>query len=113
MDSGSDMRIPVLFGGAPTPDDAFLVEDGADMPAGYAVGFALPAQKFGHVLACNCCSSRGPAADALTRMFRARATGAAPFFKRVRVLASAAGEEAVREAIASDVVTAARYMLIR
>ena len=109
------MRIPVLFGaGAAGSGDAWLVEDGAAMPPqGYGVRFALPAPKFGHIAGCSCCSLRGPAADALTRMFRARATGAAPFFKRVRVLTSAAGEEAVREAIASDVVTAARYMLIR
>jgi hypothetical protein len=78
--------------------------------AGYAVRFALPARKFGHGVGCACCSPRGPAADALTRMFRARATGTAPFFRNVRVLASAAGEEAVREALEGDLVTAARYV---
>ena len=111
------MRIPVLFGGAVPADaaagdkDAWLVEDGAAMPeAGYAVRFALSEQKFGHRIGCACCTLRGPAADALTRMFRARATGAAPFFRRVFILASPAGEAAVREALENDVVTAARYV---
>ncbi len=126
MDSGSDMRIPVLFGAVDTeaaaPDrDAWLVEDGAAMPAeGYAARFALPEKKFGaadpgaagpgHAIGCACCTLRGPAADALTRMFRARATGAAPYFKRVRVLASPAGEASVREALENDVVTVSRYV---
>ncbi len=108
------MRIPVVLGGGgPVREgDAWLVEDGADMPAeGYAVRFALPSVKFGHIAGCACCTLRGPAADALTRMFRARATGAAPFFNRVVVLASPAGEAAVREALSDDVVTAARYEL--
>ncbi len=107
------MRIPILIGGSAAREgDAFLVEDGADMPAGgYAVRFALGARKFGHQVGCACCTLRGPAADALTGMFRARVTGNAPFFKRVVVLASPEGEAAVREAIADDVVTAARYRL--
>ncbi len=109
MESGSDMRIPVLFGGDPGPDEAWLVEDGADMPAGYAVRFTAAA-KFGHVAGCSCCTLRGPAADALTRMFRARATGMAPFFKKIRVLASPAGQAAVRAALEEDVVTSARYV---
>lgn len=111
------MRIPILFGGSAAREgDAFLVEDGAEMPAqGYAVRFAMrfpeSGRKFGHAPGCVCCTLRGPAADALTGMFRARATGSAPFFKRVLVLASSEGEAAVREAIADDVVTAARYRL--
>jgi hypothetical protein len=113
MDFAPDMRIAVLFGDAAAEEgDAFLVEDGADMPAnGYAVRFALPERKLGHVVGCACCTLRGPAADALTGMFRARATGAAPFFKRVVVLASPAGKQAVREALTGDVVTSARYRL--
>jgi hypothetical protein len=121
MKSAPDMRIPVLFGrpmhtGGGEANDAWLVEDGATMPPdGYAVRFALPAQKFGaagsgHSIGCACCTLRGPAADALTRMFRERAIGAAPFFKRIRVLASPAGEAAVRDALQGDVVTAARYV---
>jgi hypothetical protein len=109
MLQATDMRIPILFGIQPETGDATLVEDGQDMPAGgYAMRFSLPAT-LGHKLGCACCTLRGPAADALGRMFRARATGAAPFFKRVVVLASASGEAAVREALARDVLTAARY----
>ncbi len=113
MDAASDMRIPILFGGQVEPGDAWLVEDDAEMPAqGYAVRFTLPAQRFGaagHAPGCSCCTLRGPAADALTRMFRDRATGTSPFFKQVRVLASPAGQAAVREALVNDVVTAARF----
>ncbi|OYV32961.1 MAG: hypothetical protein B7Z81_12040 [Acidocella sp. 20-61-6] len=108
MQSGTDMRIPVVFGGQARPDEAVLVEDGQNMPAqGYALRFSrgLP----GHALGCACCTLRGPAADALGKLFRERATGAAPFFKQVRVLASAAGEAMVRDAIAEDIVTRARY----
>ncbi len=106
------MRIPIILGGEPAPGDAFLVEDGADMPdAGYAVRFALGAAKPGHFAGCACCTLRGPAADALTAMFRARATGAAPFFSRVVVLASPEGAAAVRAALHDDVVTQARFRL--
>jgi hypothetical protein len=102
------MRIELVFGGEPGPEDAALVEDGHAMPeTGYAVRFALAA--FGHAPGCACCTLRGPAADALGRMFRARATGAAPFFRRVMVCASEAGVAAVREAVATDVVTMARF----
>jgi hypothetical protein len=90
-----------------------LIENGLEPPIpGYAEHFKLPRAKFGHVIGCNCCTPRGPAADALARLYRARATGAAPFFKSVMVLATAAGEAAVREAIAGDVLTAARYRLL-
>ena len=104
------MRIPILIGGNPGPGDAVLVEDGQDMPeSGYAVRFALGLP--GHPLSCACCTLRGPAADALGRLFRERATGVAPFFARVVVLASPAGGDAVRQAVAEDVVTRARYRL--
>ena len=106
------MRIPVLFGSARTEaDDAYLAEGGAPAASGYVERFTLPPAKFGHVQGCTCCTPRGPAAEALARLFRARATGAAPFFKRVIVIASPVGEAAVREAIARDVVTAARFSL--
>ncbi len=105
------MRIPILFGIPPHADDAVLVEDGQTMPQeGYTVRFSRPATP-SHPLGCTCCTPRGPVADALGRLFRARATGAAPFFKRVVVVASPAGETAVREALAGDVMTAARYRL--
>jgi G3E family GTPase len=82
------------------------------MPAtGYAVRFALGPGQPGHLAGCACCTLRGPAADALTTMFRARATGAAPFFTRVVVLASPDGQAAVRAALTQDVVTRARFRL--
>ncbi len=102
------MRIPILFGVEPGAGDAVLVEDGHDMPAdGYAVRFTVA--QAGHVIGCACCTLRGPAADALGRMFMARARGEAPFFARVVVLASEAGVAEVRRALGEDVVTKARY----
>ena len=77
--------------------------------SGYAARFSVT--KAGHVFNCTCCTLRGPVADALSRMFRERATGVAPFFRRVTILASPDGEDAVRRAVESDVVTAARYRL--
>jgi hypothetical protein len=112
MNKASDARIPIVFGGEPSPDDAILVEDGRDMPeTGYAVRFAVAGGQPGHVIGCACCSLRGPAADALGRIFMARARGEAPFFGRVVVLASVDGETAIREALTGDVVTRARYRL--
>jgi hypothetical protein len=110
MSPTTDMRIPIIPGGSPGPEDAVLVEDGHEMPAqGFALRFAaaLP----GHIVGCACCTLRGPAADALGRLYRARATGTAPFFRRVILLASEAGEAAVRTALDQDVVTRARYRL--
>jgi hypothetical protein len=118
MNAGSDMRIPVSFGAIPTErDDAWLVEDGAGLPAadlpehGYVERFTLPVVRLGHIAGCSCCTPRGPASDALSRMFRARATGTAPFFKRVVVTASPTGEAAIRDATAGDLLTAARFRL--
>ena len=104
------MRIQVLFGGLPGAEVAVLVEEGLDPPQQvYAVRFALA--KPGHFPGCFCCPPRGPIATALGQLFRDRATGKTPFFKRLVVLASPAGEAAVREAMAGDVVTQARYRL--
>ncbi len=95
------MRIPILFGAEPGPDDAALVEDGFDMPAkGYAIRFALGLP--GHAFGCACCT---------LRMYRERATGTAPFFKRITVLASPEGQAAIRTALTSDVVAQARYRI--
>jgi len=108
MHGSTDTRIQIVMGGELRAGDAALVEDGCDMPeTGYAVRFALGLP--GHTAGCACCTLRGPAADALGRMFRERATGVAPFFSRVVVLASLEGEAAVGEALENDVLTKARY----
>ena len=112
MKNDSEPRIPVLFGAQPAEmDDAFLAEGAGPASCGYVEHFTLPPAKFGHIAGCGCCTPRGPAAAALARMFRARATGAAPFFKRVIVFASPQGEAAIREALAGDVLAASRYSL--
>jgi hypothetical protein len=112
MNQTADTRIPILLGGKPGPDDAVLVEDGKDMPkTGYAVRFALAGGKPGHMLGCACCTLRGPAADALDKMFQARARATAPYFKRVIILASPEGETAILTALDSDLVTRARFRL--
>ncbi len=103
------MRIPIFFGIPPRSDDAVLVEAGQTPPqAGYVTPFGRPAVPT-HPVGCTCCVARSPVAEILGRLFRARATGAAPFFKRLVVVASPAGETAVREALTCDVMSAARY----
>ena len=105
----SDMRIPVIFGGDVAPDDAVLIEgDAPAPPAAWVERFHLPANPL-HGVGCACCAPRGPAADALARLFLARARGDSAFFRRVVVLAGAQGMEAVHTAIAADVVTGARF----
>ncbi len=105
-----DERIPVYMGGVPAPDDAVLVEDGHTMPeAGYAVRFVAP--KFGHQFGCFCCTTRGPSANAFSALYIARATGGAPYFRRVLVLASLLGEADVRSALEQDAATRARFRL--
>jgi hypothetical protein len=105
MNNGTDMRIPLFFSGTA---DTYLVEAPRTPPPGaYAAHFTLP--KPGHLIGCPCCPPRGPVSAALAALFRARATGAAPFFKSVVVLASPEGEAAVRAAVAGDVLTGARY----
>jgi len=114
MNKAADARIAISFGGKPDPNAAFLVEDGQNFPeTGYAVRFTLAGALPGHVIGCACCTLRGPAADALGRMFTARARGKAPFFDRVVVLASPPGEAAIRQALDEDVVVQARYRLQR
>lgn len=110
MYTATHPQIPVLFGASPAATDAMMIEEGQNAPkTGYFVRFALA--RAGHFPGCFCCAPRGPAAAALGQLFRDRATGKAPFFNRLIVLASPAGEAAVREALAADVTTRARYKL--
>ncbi|MDE2240314.1 MAG: hypothetical protein KGJ73_10380 [Rhodospirillales bacterium] len=105
-----DGRIPVYIGIPPGPDDAVLVEDGHAMPeAGHAMRFVAP--KLGHQPGCLCCTARGPAANAFSALYRDRATGIAPYFQRVVVLASLPGQADVKAALDQDAVTRARFKL--
>lgn len=108
----SDGRIGVRFGAAGDagPEDALLIEGKAlaDRPA--AAWFRLPVRIAAHPVGCTCCAPRGPVAEALGRLFLARARGELPWFRSVVAVAhSAAGAEAVRAALVGDVVTAARF----
>jgi hypothetical protein len=103
----ADTRIEVVFGQRPGPHDAVLAEAHHAVPPGlHAAYFAIS-----HPVGCTCCVGQSPAGAALATLFRARATGRAPFFRRVVVLASPAGEAAVRQALAQEALAMARYRL--
>jgi hypothetical protein len=109
MPLSGDNRVPVVFAPAvPGPGDAALIEGEAAAPDGRAVAYfrlspGLP------WAGCPCCAPRGPIARMLLGLFVARARGECSPFARVVVLASAAGEAAVRQALAEDVFLAGRY----
>ncbi len=65
----------------------------------------------GHLPACSCCVARSPAAAALAAAFRARATGTAPYFRRLLVLASPAGRLDIETALAQDILCQARFVV--
>ncbi len=93
-----DARVPVVFGhaGEAQDGDAVLaVESGGEAP---------------HDVGCACCAARSPAAQALGRLFAQRARGEVAFFRRVLVDGRRA-EAAVRAALQSDPVAAARFRL--
>lgn len=96
-----DARVPVVFGNGRDAQegDAVLAGDGREL-----VG------AFGHDAGCACCVTRTPAAQALGRLFMQRARGEVAFFRRVLVEGNAA-EAAVRAALRSDPVAAARFRL--
>jgi hypothetical protein len=99
-----DARIPVFFASAPVEAEgvAWLVEDAAVAPWDSRDG--------GHIAGCGCCVARSLVAEALGRLFRARAVGEVPFFTRLGVVpASPGGEAAVRQALATDGLASACY----
>lgn len=99
------MRILLRWSGTGA---AYLVEDGQDAPAGaYAVRFSAGDGR--HKPGCACCAGRSNAAEALGRIFRARATAAAPFFTELIVLASEAGQAAIHAALTEDLMARARF----
>ncbi len=111
----SDPRIPVLIGGADPGDaaTALLVEgEPAAVPGRAVAGFVLVPSR--HPLGCPCCAPRTPAARALARLFLARARGDGPAFARVLALPrTEAGATAIRDALATDLLAAARFRLAR
>lgn len=101
-----DARIAVFLAEAADParEDVFwLVEDAAAAPWAGAAG---------HAPGCACCVARGPVAEMLGRLFRARAVGEVPFFTRLgAVPAGPAGAAALRAALESDNFVSACYRL--
>ena len=111
MIQATDARLPVRFGTVDEagPETALLIEGDAPAPPGVAAArFALPGGFPRHAIGCTCCAPRGPAGEALGRLFLARARGGA-WFRAVLAVVSPAGEAAVRAALAGDALTAARF----
>jgi hypothetical protein len=109
MNVTADDRVPVRFGPSEA-GDALLVEGDAAIPAGRPVArFRLAPRLGGHAPGCACCVPRGPVAEALGRLFIARARGEVAWFRAVAVAATPAGEAAVRAALADDQLCAGRF----
>jgi len=103
------MRIGVVIGGVLTAADAVLVAGDAVVTGGVACERFSRTGNPLHGVGCACCAPRGPAAEALGRLFLARARGVVPWFSRVVVVADEIGVAAVRAALAGDAVTMARF----
>jgi hypothetical protein len=107
----TDDRVPVRFGD-PEADEAALVEGEATVRSGRAAArFRLSPAMARHAMGCACCVPRGPVAEALGRLFLARARGELAWFRSAAVLATPGGEAAVRAALAEDQVAAGRFRL--
>jgi len=105
MHPAADTRILITFTGTAS---AYLLEGENQAPQGaYSTRFTLPTTP--HIAGCTCCSPQSPAAKALALLFRARATGAAPWFTTLAIRATPAGQAAIRAALAQDQMVAARY----
>ena len=94
-----DARVPVRFGSPEEagPEDVVVME--GDLGS------------LGHVAGCACCVPRGGAGRALARLFEQRARGEVAFFRRVLIVASAQGREAVTQALREDPVASGRFRL--
>ncbi|MGC1408937.1 MAG: hypothetical protein WA864_08360 [Acetobacteraceae bacterium] len=103
--------MPVHFG-PPADGEAVLIEGDTGGTCGRpAARFRLSPALAGHAPGCACCVPRDPAAQALGRLFLARARGEVAWFHSVAVLASPAGKAAVRVALARDQVSSRRFRL--
>lgn len=92
-----DARVLVVFGRpADVRDGDFVLDDGLSDTVRHDAG-------------CSCCALRTPAAETLGRLFLQRARGEVAFFRRVLVIGNNAAEQAVRAAMQSDPVVAARF----
>ena len=101
-----DARVPVVFGNCRDAQEGDVVLAGVlDGSPGHDVVDAP-----GHAAGCACCVARTPAAQALGRLFLQRVRGEVAFFRRVLVEGQAL-EAAVRAALRSDPVAAARFRL--
>ncbi|MBN9564201.1 MAG: hypothetical protein J0H14_26255 [Alphaproteobacteria bacterium] len=107
-----DARIPVSFlaEAVSVPDTALLLEGDSPAPDGAVVARFAPGRGQ-HRVDCACCVARGAVADALGRLFLARAKGEVSFFRAVVVVCGAAGRAEVLAALAADPVASARFRL--
>lgn len=106
-----ELRIPVLFQLSSDTNGAriaWLVEGEAQAPSVIHERFG-PAN-IASALSCRCCVPRTDAAAALSRLFMRRARGEVPWFVQVGLVStSAAGRQAVRAALSTDSLVAARF----
>lgn len=107
-----DARIPVTFlaDTVCAPDTALLVEGDAPAQDGAAVARFAPGLGR-HAADCACCVARGAVAEALGRLFLARARGEVGFFRAVAVVCGETGRAEVLAALAADPVVSARFRL--
>jgi hypothetical protein len=96
MSDASDMRVPVWAGDPAQAGAADVVP-------------AIPPGDSRHTIGCACCVPRAPLAEALTKLFFARARGEIPFFARVILPCEPGQEGALAALLAADPVTAARF----
>ncbi len=106
-----DARIPLRFGNLAdrTTTDAVLTDGSAGSMDGPSAQFSV--REMDHPAGCACCRPQTAAAAALAGLFRTRAVTPGAAFASVLAVVSAAGEAAVRDALASDPVVSARYRL--
>ena len=105
-----DGRIPVTVLAAPpeaTGAGILLAEAGPPMEG--AIARFVPGQAR-HRFGCTCCGGRSGVAEALDRLFQARARGACPWFDRViAILPTAEARAELATALRQDRVVAARF----
>jgi hypothetical protein len=105
-----DARIPVVFAALSDlgPGDALLTDGPATAPI--VARFAPESGGLAdHPAGCLCCVARAPAADALVRLFLARARADVAFFRRV--VAVVGNPEAVHAALRTDAMVTGRFRL--